>query len=74
MWHWQLVVFISLSFLCDRYTNNGVLKDAVVIHTDPAATPFLEVSEEQRPYGFREWRKVRLNKIPSFAFPCNALP
>jgi hypothetical protein len=34
-----------------------VLKDAVVIHTDPAATPFLEVSEEQRPYGFKEWRK-----------------
>jgi hypothetical protein len=60
--------------LWDSYTDNGVLKDAVVIHTDPAATPFLAVSEEQRPYGFREWRKVRIKKSPSFAFPHDVLP
>lgn len=31
--------------------------DSVVVHTDPAATPFLALSDEKRPYGFKDWRK-----------------
>lgn len=31
--------------------------DSVVIHTEPAATPFLALPEAKRPYGFKDWRK-----------------
>lgn len=34
-----------------------MLGDAVVIHTDPAAEPFLKLVEDYRPDGFQEWRK-----------------
>ena len=34
-----------------------LLKDPVVIHTDPATGPFLRMEEEFRPKGFQEWRK-----------------
>lgn len=42
--------------------NNGSdaidsVLDYVVIHTDPAAQPFLDLQEEHRPVGFTEWRK-----------------
>jgi len=43
--------------LIQRYFNDGYLSDPVIINTDPAKEPFLEVSESQRPYGFQEWRK-----------------
>lgn len=29
----------------------------MVVHTDPAATPFLAIPEAKRPYGFKDWRK-----------------
>lgn len=35
----------------------GLVQDYVVIHTDPAAKPFLDRAEEHRPVGFQEWRK-----------------
>lgn len=35
----------------------ALLKDPVVIHTDPAVKPMLERKEEHRPIGFQEWRK-----------------
>jgi len=31
--------------------------DSIVVHTDPAVTPFLAVPEDKRPYGFKDWRK-----------------
>ena len=31
--------------------------DSVVVHTDPAVGPFLELTEELRPDGFKDWRK-----------------
>jgi hypothetical protein len=34
-----------------------LLKDPVVIHTDPAVKPFLGREEAYRPEGFQEWRK-----------------
>lgn len=36
---------------------SGNLKDPIIIHTDPAAEPFLKENEEIRPPGFQEWRK-----------------
>ena len=38
----------------DRF---GLAQDYVVVHTDPAAKPFLDRAEEHRPVGFQEWRK-----------------
>jgi hypothetical protein len=35
----------------------GLLKDPVVLHTDPAVQPFLSREEQHRPLGFQEWRK-----------------
>jgi hypothetical protein len=35
----------------------GLAQDYVVVHTDPAAKPFLDRAEEHRPVGFQEWRK-----------------
>jgi hypothetical protein len=34
-----------------------LLRDAIVMHTDPAVLPFLEREEEHRPVGFQDWRK-----------------
>ncbi|GAX11024.1 hypothetical protein FisN_2Lh553 [Fistulifera solaris] len=34
-----------------------LMVDAIVMHTDPAARPFLNRKEEYRPPGFQEWRK-----------------
>lgn len=39
------------------YAESGSAVDSVVLHTDPAATPFLAIPEEKRPYGFKDWRK-----------------
>ena len=36
---------------------HDLLKDPVVIHTEPAARPFLDRLEQHRPVGFQEWRK-----------------
>jgi hypothetical protein len=47
---------LILSYLY-RYAEMGFMVDSVVIHTDPAATPFLALPEDQRPHGFKEWRK-----------------
>jgi hypothetical protein len=33
------------------------LQDPILVHTDPAARPFLDRPEEHRPTGFQEWRK-----------------
>jgi hypothetical protein len=41
--------------LLGSYEN--LLKDPVVIHTDPAVKPFLNREEAHRPEGFQEWRK-----------------
>jgi hypothetical protein len=35
----------------------SLVQDYVVVHTDPAAKPFLDRVEEHRPAGFQEWRK-----------------
>ena len=43
--------------LLERYAESGAMVDSVVVHTDPAATPFLGLSDEKRPYGFKDWRK-----------------
>ena len=43
--------------LLNRYAHNGHMIDSVVIHTDPASAPFLDMKEEDRPEGFRDWRK-----------------
>ena len=32
-------------------------RDPVVLHTDPAAQPFLELPESDRPVGFQSWRQ-----------------
>lgn len=32
-------------------------RDLVIVHTDPAARPFLDQPESGRPEGFRDWRK-----------------
>ena len=34
-----------------------MIRDPIVIHTDPAMDPFLKVEEQSRPIGFQEWRK-----------------
>lgn len=41
------------------YNNSDALtaRDPIVIHTDPAARPFLDRAEAHRPAGFQEWRK-----------------
>jgi hypothetical protein len=41
----------------EHYTKVGFAEDPVVIHTDPAAEPFLIMQEEYRPQGFQQWRK-----------------
>lgn len=41
--------------LVSRYMEH--LKDPVIVHTDPAAQPFLSRDEEDRPSGFQQWRK-----------------
>ena len=43
--------------LLREYVDLGILRDPLVVHTDPAARPFLDRREEHRPEGFREWRK-----------------
>lgn len=40
-----------------KYMELGIVKDPVVILSDPAAQPFLQRKEEYRPPGFQEWRK-----------------
>lgn len=39
-----------------EYVNNGLLKDPIIVHTDPAAEPFLREDESARPPGFQKWR------------------
>lgn len=39
------------------YVDSGLFPDPIVLHSDPAAAPFLERREEFRPVGFQEWRK-----------------
>jgi hypothetical protein len=43
--------------LIRQYVELDLLLDPVVIHTDPAADPFLSIEETFRPSGFQEWRK-----------------
>lgn len=38
------------------YVKTGSLIDPIVLHTDPASEPFLEIEEEFRPIGFQRWR------------------
>ena len=38
------------------YHDYGILTDPVILHTDSAAAPFLEQSEEDRLPGFQKWR------------------
>lgn len=43
--------------LLKRYVELGAIKDPVVLHSDPAARPFLDRKEDFRPEGFQKWRK-----------------
>ena len=43
--------------LLKRYVELGGIKDPVVLHSDPAAKPFLNRREDFRPGGFQSWRK-----------------
>ena len=46
-----------------RYVEQGYLKDSLIIHTDPAVSPFFfdrsgaKIPDERLPHGFRQWRK-----------------
>jgi hypothetical protein len=40
-----------------KYLELGMIKDSLVIQSDPAAQPFLQRKEEFRPPGFQDWRK-----------------
>ena len=40
-----------------NYVKNGSLKDPIIIHTDPAAEPYLREEESLRPPGFQKWRE-----------------
>jgi len=42
--------------LIDSYVKTGSLMDPIVLHTDQASEPFLEVEEDSRPIGFQRWR------------------
>ena len=43
--------------LLRRYVELGAIRDPVVLHSDPAAKPFLSRNEAFRPIGFQNWRK-----------------
>mmetsp|Transcript_20574 Transcript_20574/g.30186 ORF Transcript_20574/g.30186 Transcript_20574/m.30186 type:complete len:838 (+) Transcript_20574:124-2637(+) len=53
--------------MLQRYVNEGTLKDPIVIHTDPAVDPFLNILQDKQkqqqdetkllPLGFQQWRK-----------------
>lgn len=43
--------------LIQRYADLGLTADALVLHSDPAAAPFLALSESSRPPGFQNWRE-----------------
>jgi len=45
------------TMMLQKYVNAGALIDPIVVHTDPAVDPFLEIDEASRPIGFREWRE-----------------
>jgi hypothetical protein len=53
--------YVRLANAHDEQKDDQVLlklHDPVVLHTDPATDPFLQIlPEEHRPIGFREWRK-----------------
>lgn len=40
-----------------NYVGSGNLIDPLVVTTDPAVFPFLEMDEEYRPVGFQKWRE-----------------
>lgn len=40
-----------------RYVDAGTLLDPIIVHTDPAAAPFLKLKEKDRPEGFKRWRE-----------------
>ena len=40
-----------------HYVENGLLRDPVIINSDPAAEPFLKDDEESRPPGLQKWRE-----------------
>jgi len=43
--------------LLKQYVEMDALQDPIVVHTDPAARPYLDRKEEFRPEGFQEWRQ-----------------
>jgi len=45
------------TLMLERYVEAGALIDPIVIHTDPAVDPFLQVDDNLRPIGFRQWRE-----------------
>lgn len=45
------------TMMLQKYVDAGALIDPIVVHTDPAVDPFLELDEVSRPIGFREWRE-----------------
>jgi len=48
---------LNRTALINSYVKVGALHDPIVIHTDPATEPFLEMEEQSRPIGFQKWRE-----------------
>jgi hypothetical protein len=48
---------VNRSLMIRKYVEAGAMYDPIVLHTDPATEPFLQMEEGSRPEGFKLWRQ-----------------